>query len=238
VTKAQIYRYLSLTALAAGLALVGMLAAALLSRGVTQQRFEIVAGVDTYAGGLRAAEGPLRFILTLDNLFLVFYTAAFLFLVLTIEDSRSRLIAYTGLGAILITAYLDLLENHHIVTMLTSVSQGLPISVVEIQEQMTWSQLKFHSSYLSFFLFAFVLPHDTLLEKVLRWSLWFLFLPVGVMVYTYPDFMGGIFGLLRYILMLAGLLILAWNFYWRFRTEKQNDEKVEMKERNITGGID
>ena len=220
MTKSQIYKYLSLTALAAGLALVGMLAAALLSQGVTQQQFEIVAGVGTYASDLQAAEGPLRFILTLDNLFLVFYTAAFLFFVLTIEDGKSRLIAYTGLGAILLTAYLDLLENHHIMTMLTSVSQGLPISLAEIQERMTWSQLKFHSSYLSFFLFAFVLPHDTLLEKALRWSLWFVFLPVGVMVYTYPDFMGGIFGLLRYILMLAGLLILAWNFYLRFKEER------------------
>ncbi|MBC8264338.1 MAG: hypothetical protein H8E47_09475 [Anaerolineales bacterium] len=219
MAKTRVYKYLSLTALAAGLALVGMLTVTLLNQGLTQQQFEIVTDVEVYARDLKAAEGPLRVILTLDNLFLVFYTAAFLFVTMAVKTDENRLIAYAGLGAILITTYLDLLENHHIMTMLTSITQGLPISLVEIQERMTWSQLKFHSSYLSFFLFAFVLPHDTLLEKGLRWSLWFVFLPVGVMVYTYPDFMGGIFGLLRYILMLSGLLILAWNYFVRTRQQ-------------------
>ena len=83
---------------------------------------------------------------------------------------------------------------------------------------MIWSQLKFHSSYLGFFLFAFILHSDTKLEKFLKISLWFGYLPIGVLVYTFPH---PIFDLLRYFFMLAGLSILGWNYLVRYRKESK-----------------
>jgi len=103
---------------------------------------------------------------------------------------------------VLITAYLDLHENHDILTQLTTALNGLPIALADLQARMIWSQLKFHSSYLGFFQFAFVLPNNTLMEKLLKFSLWFGYLPVGVLVYTFPH---PFLDLLRYLLMLAGL---------------------------------
>jgi len=67
---------------------------------------------------------------------------------------------------------------------------------------------------LGFFLFAFVLPGDTFLEKLLKTSLWFGYLPIGILVYTFPH---PAFDLLRYLFMLAGLAILGWNYFVRYR---------------------
>ena len=85
---------------------------------------------------------------------------------------------------------------------------------------MILSQLKFHSSYLGFFLFAFVLPGDTFLEKLLKYSLWFGYLPIGILVYTFPN---PAFELLRYLFMLTGLTILGWNYFVHYKKES-NDQ--------------
>ena len=226
----QIYRYLSITAFAAVLMLAGMLVVTLFNRGVTAQDFELVTDVETYTREILTAEQPLRLILTLDNLFLTFYTAAFVFLAMAVWGDKNRLLVIVGLVAVLITAYLDLLENHDLLTQLTTALNGLPVALADLQERMIWSQLKFHSSYLGFFLFAFVLPGDTFLEKLLKVSLWVGYLPIGILVYTYPDFLGGIFGLLRYLLMLSGLLLLAWNYHVRAR-QSQGDTRTSLADR-------
>ena len=117
----------------------------------------------------------------------------------------------------MLTAYLDMLENHDILTQLATALHGLPIALADLQDRMVWSQLKFHSSYLGFFLLAFALPGDTFMEKLLKISLWIGYLPIGILVYTFPN---PIFDLLRYLLMLAGLIILGWNYYKRRRNVK------------------
>ena len=215
MTKTQIYKYIAITAIAAAMMLAGMLAVSIFYQGVTAQNFELVSDIETYTQDILVAEMPLRMILTLDNLFLVFYTAAFVFLAMAVWDEKNRLLVTVGLVAVLITAYLDLLENHDILTQLTTALHGLPIALSDLQDRMIWSQLKFHSSYLGFFLFAFVLPGDTFMEKLLKFSLWFGYLPIGVLVYTFPH---TAFDLLRYLFMLSGLTILGWNYFLRYRT--------------------
>ncbi|MFA9406435.1 MAG: hypothetical protein ACERKX_11540 [Anaerolineales bacterium] len=215
MTKTHIYKYIAITAIAAAMMLAGMLAVSIFYQGVTAQNFELVSDIETYTQDILVAEMPLRMILTLDNLFLVFYTAAFVFLAMAVWDEKNRLLVTVGLVAVLITAYLDLLENHDILTQLTTALHGLPIALSDLQDRMIWSQLKFHSSYLGFFLFAFVLPGDTFMEKLLKFSLWFGYLPIGVLVYTFPH---TAFDLLRYLFMLSGLTILGWNYFLRYRT--------------------
>lgn len=215
MTKSNLYLYISITAFAAALMLVAMLAVSLLNQGVTAQNFELVTDTDTFTSAILAAEKSLRLILTFDNLFLTFYTAAFVFLAMAVMDASNRPLVFVALVAVLITAYLDLLENHDILTQLTTALHGLPIALEDLQERMVLSQLKFHSSYLGFFLFAFVLPGDTLLEKLLKVSLWVVYPLIGILVYTFPN---PIFDFLRYLLMLSGLAILAWNYFVRYRT--------------------
>lgn len=214
MVKKDIYKYIAFPAFAAALMLAGMLSTSVFSGGVTAQNFETISSVESYAQNIVAAEMPLRVILTFDNLFLMFYTAAFIFLAIDLWNKDNVWLVVVALGALVITAYLDLHENHDLMTQLTTALNGMPISFVDIQERMLWSQLKFHSSYLGFFLFAFVMRGDTALEKFLKYSLWFGFLPIGVLVYTFPS---PIFDLLRYFFMLAGLTLLGWTYFVRYR---------------------
>ncbi len=214
MTKPQIYKYIAIPAFAAALMLAGMLAVALLNQGMTAQNFELVTDVGAYARDIVAAEQPLRAILTFDNLFVMFYTAAFVFLAIDVWNEDNVWLVVVALGSLIGTAYLDLHENHDLLTQLTTALNGMPIALADLQERMIWSQLKFHSSYLGFFLFAFVLHGDTKLEKFLKLSLWFGYLPIGVLVYTFPH---PIFDLLRYFFMLVGLSLLGWNYFVRYR---------------------
>ena len=217
MTKKEIYKFIAFPASAAALMLAGMLSTSLFSGGITAQNFETVSNVEDYTRNIIAAEIPLRIILTFDNLFLMFYTAAFIFLAIDTWNETNIWLVVVALGALVITAYLDLHENHDLMTQLTTAINGMPISLADLQERMLWSQLKFHSSYLGFFLFAFVLPADTILEKFLKISLWFGYLPIGVLVYTFPNH---IFDLMRYFFMLGGLFILGWNYFVRYRNAK------------------
>jgi len=218
IRRRQIHKYIAITAFAAALMLAGMLVVSIFNQGVTAQDFELVSDIETYTNNILVAEKPLRMILTFDNLFLTFYTAAFVFLAMAVRDEKNGLLVTVGLVAVLITTYLDLLENHDLLTQLTTALHGLPIMLADLQARMIWSQLKFHSSYLGFFLFAFVLPGETFLEKLLKISLWIGYLPVGILVYTFPH---PAFDLLRYIFMLAGLSILGWNYFMRYQKESK-----------------
>jgi len=217
MTTKNIYKYIALTAFAAGLMLAGMFITSVIS-DASPQHFELVAEPVAYARDIAAAEAPLRLALTFDNLFLTFYTAAFIFLSITLWEGNKKMVVAVALGAVLVTTYLDLHENHDILTQLTTALNGLPVALADLQQRMIWSQLKFHSSYLAFFLFAFVLPGETFFEKFLKFSLWFGYLPIGILVYTFPN---PIFDMLRITFMLAGINLLGWIYLSRYQKENK-----------------
>jgi hypothetical protein len=53
----------------------------------------------------------------------------------------------------MLTVLLDSFENHHIMTMVHSLEEGLSLSAAEGQMQMIASAIKFHASYLGVLLF-------------------------------------------------------------------------------------
>jgi hypothetical protein len=214
--KKQLYRYIAIMALAAAVTLLAQLVISALNAGVTPQDFEIFAQPDGYATALLAAEAPLRAAISFDYLFTAYYTAALIFLAIALWEYKTALLLSVVVGFIMLTTLLDLHENHELMTFLQMAKSGAPISVEMLHQRMLWSQLKFHTSYVGFFLLAFVLPEKTILEKGLRWSLLLAYLPLGVVVYTYPS---ELFSWARYLLMLGGLLLLAWNYYQRAARE-------------------
>lgn len=215
--KTQVKRYLFASALAAALMIGGMFAASLVWPQLNAFNFTLVADPAEYQAALLASDLPLRVFLTLDNLFLTFYTAVFIFLAIRLwSKERGQILIAVALGALLVTAYLDLQENHELITFLHMSQLGWAIEPQMLHSRMVWSQLKFHSSYLGLFLFAFLLPDKTLTEKVLRWTLLVAFVPIGILVYTFPQ---PIFELLRFTGMLAGLALLAWNTWQELKRD-------------------
>jgi hypothetical protein len=210
----KIYQNLSLTSVGAGVALLCMLLISLFSdSNITQQHFEICSPSERYMSELLASNSLLRAILSIDNIFIVLYASSFIFLFLALTQTEKSLHLVIGLVAVLGTGLLDFYENHHILTFLTMAEKGIPIANDDIAHQMTMSQMKFHLSYLSFFLFGFSMPDETLLEKALKYSLLFIQLPIGVLVYTSPESLKPIFGIARYGCMLGGLFMIAYIFY-------------------------
>jgi hypothetical protein len=210
------YQNLVITSFVAGLALLCMLLISVFADNhITQQHFELLSSTETYSKELLESADTIKAILSFDNVFIVLYVASFTFLYVVLSHTEKSLNILIGLVAVLGTGFLDFYENHHIMSFINMVQKGIIINQDEIANQMTMSQLKFHLSYLSFFLMGFSLPTDTFLEKFLKYSLLFLQLPVGVLVYTSPDSLQPIFTLARYIFMFSGLMLIAYNFYLR-----------------------
>ena len=200
-------------ALIAGLLVFAMFLVTLVT-GVSQEKFEITQTVESYTRNLIEAQGSLRLIFTIDLIFITVFTTLFVVLPqsLKTDNKVTNAIASVALGSMLLCGFLDYYEDLHILTMLHSAVNNIRIEQTEISAQMFFSMIKFCMSYLSLFLLAFILPQKTLTEKLLKYSLWFFQLPIGVLVYTSPDEWHLPLNLLRFVFMTSGFFLLAYNF--------------------------
>jgi hypothetical protein len=130
------------------------------------------------------------------------------------------MVANVALGAILLTGLLDFHEDLHILTMLRNATHEIALSQTEISQQMILSAIKFCASYLSLFLLGFLLPSRTIAEKVLKYSLLFIQLPIGALVYVSHGHLHIAANVARVVFMAVGFFLLAYNFS---RQEISND---------------
>ncbi len=182
--------------------------------GVSQEKFEITQTVESYTRNLIAGQNPLRLIFTIDLIFITVFTTLFVVIpqYLKTGEKITDAVANVALGAMLLCGFLDFYEDLHILSMLHNAINGIRLEQTEISAQMLASMLKFFASYLSLFLLAFILPSKTLPEKILKYSLWFFQLPIGVLVFTSPDAWHLPLNLLRFAFMTSGFFLLAYNF--------------------------
>ncbi len=178
----------ALAFLAAAIVLV-MVAAILATGFFSQEFFELAPSPVSVADQLR--NQPLhtlglRINLGLDNLFIVVYSAFFVFLAVRLPTLLSPPIIAVALASLLLTALLDAVENHHIMLMLHDFQHGAPVSAEELQWQMLVSNLKFHASYVGAFLFAFGFYRLGGLGRVIAWLLWFGYVPLGMITFVVP----------------------------------------------------
>jgi hypothetical protein len=164
-----------LTVVASAAALVGMLVVSV-TTGATQEHFEHVIAPTDYAAALREQATGVRWIFALDIAFIVLYTAFFAALA-DILRKLGRPFVALALGALLATSVLDIVENHHILSLLGAAEHGLPIDADALVLQQTLSATKFSISYISLFLFGLAIPRTTRLGWTLS-----LFLTVGTLV--------------------------------------------------------
>ncbi len=204
----------------AGLLILAMFGVTVFT-GVSQEKFETVWGAGDYARALVAEQGALRLIFTFDIVFITVFTTLFVILPQSLKtgDRVTNAIANASIGAMVVCGALDYAEDLHILTMLDGAIKGLAIYESQIALQTFLSALKFCASYLSLFLLAFILPSRTLPEKAIRYSLWFFQLPIGALVYAGPPELHVPMTILRFVFMISGFFLLAWNFS-RKKTEE------------------
>jgi hypothetical protein len=169
-------------ATAAVLAVMGIIT---LTTGVTQEAHEWYQPPATYAAGLLEQPGLLRLLFALDVGFLVLYTAFFA----AFADHLTRLgrrFVGLALGAMIATAGLDIVENHHILSLLAVAEAGRPIEDDAIVFQQTLSATKFSVSYVALVLFGLAVPRDTRLGIALAAFLVVGTLATGILGYAAP----------------------------------------------------
>jgi hypothetical protein len=177
----------ALSFLAAAIVLV-MVAAILATGFFSQEFFELGPSPAQVADQLHEPlhELGLRINLGLDNFFIVVYSAFFVLLAVRLRGLLSPVTIAVALAALLLTALLDVIENHHILLMLHDFQHGAAITAEELQWQMVVSNLKFHASYVGAFLFAFGFYRLGGLGRVIAWLLWLGYVPLGMITFAVP----------------------------------------------------
>jgi hypothetical protein len=178
--------------------------------GASQQHFEAVLPVATYAEDLLAQATPLRVILTLDACFIALYVTSSVLLSQALTREHNRVLTRLAMVLTCAAGVLDLIENHHIAAMLSMAEQGLLLSAAEIAAQTVASTLKWHLGYLAFFLLGVALVPRTRAEWLLRWALIALQLPLGAALYAVPPSLAPLLLWLRYLNVLSGFVLFAW----------------------------
>jgi hypothetical protein len=180
-----------------------------IATGASQEPYEHVRPAAEYAASMLEHPGGLRALMGLDIAFLVLYTAFFAALAHYLHG-RGRPFAYLALGALAVTALLDIIENHHILALLATAEQGRPLDEGSLVFQQVLSSTKFSASYLGLFLFGLAIPRTSRLGWALA-----LFLTAGTLVtavagYAAPEgaraqIEGG-----RWVGFLVGFGLAAW----------------------------
>jgi hypothetical protein len=179
-------RTLALLAALAALTVAFMVAGIVTTRS-SQDFFQSARTVEAYGAHLAAplAAFGLRLNLGLDNLFMVFYGAFFAVLAARLRGMLDPRLLGVALAALMLTVLLDSFENHHIMTMVHSIEEGLPLSAAEGEIQMMVSAIKFHASYLGVLLFSFGFLQFGKLGRAIAVALW-AYIPCGVLISVMP----------------------------------------------------
>jgi hypothetical protein len=153
--------------------------------GASQEAHESYQPPAAYAQSLLVRPGALRLVFGLDVGFLVLYAAFFAALACHLAR-LGRPFVRLALGAMVATAVLDIVEDHHILALLAVAENGRPIDDAAIVFQHTLSATKFSVSYLALVLFGLAIPRDTRLGVVLAVFLVAGTLITGVLGYAAP----------------------------------------------------
>lgn len=181
-----------------------------LTTGIGQDPLQYIHSIPEYRDILLKNPALLRVAIGLDNAFILFYLTMFLALGSVLSKlGKLKTIGKVALVLISTTAILDLVENMHFLTMISSSLNGFEVSENEIKLQVWESLVKFHISYIGFYMLSFVLPETTIKEKLLcfllRWVQW----PVGMLIYIAPIEVAKPLVLVRFAFFFIALLLLV-----------------------------
>ena len=178
--------------------------------GASQEAHEHYNLPEGYAIALLEHAKPLRVLFALDIAFLVLYTGFFAAFARYLGE-LGRPLVKLAFGLMLATALLDVLEDHHITTMLDAAERGVLPSMSSIADQVLLSSTKFSVSYMSLFFFGLAVPRETKLGLALS-----LFLTIGTLLsavigYSMPPESVHSFDNGRWVGFLVGFaLSIAW----------------------------
>lgn len=192
---------------AAAIACLVAMFAVTLATGASQEAFELVRPAGAYAAELQAHATATRVVFAIDTVFLVLYSAFFALFAQRIMTAANRALLLIAVGAVLLTALLDMIEDHHILAMLGSTEAGAPPGPGEIAFEHTLSQVKFNVSYLGLFLFGITVPRTRRAGTALALLLTVGTLAQGAWLFAAPLEFQGIGAMGRWAGFIAGFAL-------------------------------
>jgi hypothetical protein len=178
-----------------------------IASGVSQETFEVVRPAGEYAAALRGHDVAVRALFAIDAAFVVLYSAFFLVFGRRLATEHTRPLITVATAFILVTAFLDMIEDHHILAMLNAAREGANPSTGELVLQQTISQVKFNASYLALFLFGLSVPRNTRAGLVLSLLLTVGTLVQGIWLYAAPAELLPAGNVARWLGYLAGFAL-------------------------------
>jgi hypothetical protein len=185
-----------------------------IATGVSQEYFEGEHPVPEYTARITAAVSALRLDFAIDNVFILAYGSFFIGLAIVLSRSADARLVNLALAAMLATAVLDMVENHHITAMAEAAVMGIPLSEGEIRLQAVMSLVKFHLSCLGALLLAAAFPRNSTLA---RWAVGFLlgYAFFGVLILSAPPGWLDLLALVRTVFFVIAFIVTSlalWNF--------------------------
>jgi hypothetical protein len=179
--------------------------------GVSQQYFELVHSPEKYTEELVEHSKALNIIFVLDNIFIILYTSTAFFTIKTVSKNAPSFVSLSAYILIAAVGLLDFLENFHIYSLMQQVNGGITVTAHEIQWQSIESMMKWHLAYFAFFMLGFLMPSKSFIEKLLKYSLLFWFVPTGILVYATVDTKyADLFQWLRYLNLFSGFIMICF----------------------------
>jgi hypothetical protein len=203
-----------LTAAMGALAALSVFALVAVATGVSQEYFEGLHPVPEYTSRIAKAVSALRLDFAIDNVFILAYGSFFIGLAIVLRRFADATLVNLALAAMIATAVLDMVENHHILAMADSAVLGISPSEGEIRLQAVMSLLKFHLSCLSALLLAGAFPRIT---RLACWAVGFLlaYAFFGVLILSAPPGWLDLLALIRTVFFVVAFIVTSialWDF--------------------------
>ena len=187
--------------------------------GISQQYFEMVHTPEKYTEEITEHHLALDIIFVADNIFIICYISMAFFIIQSLRNNAPSFVSIAAFTAIAAVGLLDFVENFHIYTMMQQALSNVPVTAHDIQWQSTESMLKWHLAYFAFFMLAFLLPAGDRIAKLLKYSLWFWFVPTGILVYGFSGTScADIFQWIRFLNLLSGFILFFFIMRKRSRS--------------------
>lgn len=180
--------------------------------GISQEYFEGVHPVAEYGRRLLERPTALRCLFAVDNLFLLSYTS---FFVAYYTERRGKVSATwlkVMLGAVLGAAFLDAVENFHILSMMHRAELGAFPRESQIEFQYVVSAVKFTAGYFAALMLAITYPKESAIARLVAWSTGVCFPLVGVAVFAASGSAEVVLSLARLAFFVSGYALSTYVF--------------------------
>jgi hypothetical protein len=184
--------------------------------GLNVQHFEHVSTPAFWAESFLAHAQHLRWLTVFDDVFVACYVTTTLLLVqrlraLAPAGARIQALGPWVAGMAVAVGLLDLMENHHVLSLLHAVEQGQVVSYDTMVSREWLSSVKWLLGHVAFCLMGVALWFEALPWKLFRMSLIGWQLPVGAaaLALAGSPMVGDALGWLKLLNVMGGFLALA-----------------------------